>query len=341
MKVAHSAGSAFNARRVIRWGAQAAIVVFLGWLILRNIDPDRLLDALRRANWLLLTLAIVPLVVERIIRPLRLAILLPVPIRLVDAIAAQSVSQLVNLVLPLRSGELSLVVLLGAFAPISRSGAFSIVVIDRLLDIVCVLLIFAVSIFIVPDLPLAADQAAALLAVFAGLAIAVMFVLIAFKSEVLRQFDRLLPRRDSPRADRWRRRVALLIDGFSVLRDFRRLLLSVIATIATWSLAVFGTWLVLRGFWPGAPIEAAALAVCFGVIGVTLVSLPAGIGVVHAAYVAAVVIFGAAPEVALAFAIVAHFLATATTAIMGAAAMPIVGRAGLNILRRPISRSPG
>jgi glycosyltransferase 2 family protein len=341
LTLAHSAASALNARRVIRWGAQAAIVVFLGWLVLRNVDPERLLEALRRADWWLLALAVIPLFVERIVRPLRLAILLPVPIRFVDAIAAQSVSQLVNLVLPLRSGELSLVVLLGAFAPISRSGAFSIVVIDRLLDIVCVLVIFAVSIFIVPDLPLAADQAAAVLAVFAGLAVLTMFVLIAFKSSVLRQFDRLLPRRDSPRADRWRRRVALLIDGFSVLRDFRRLLLSVIATVATWSLAVLGTWLMLRGFWPGAPIEAAALALCFGVIGVTLISLPAGIGVMHAAYVAAIVIFGAPQEVALAFAIVAHFLATGTTAIMGAIAMPIVGRAGISLPRRPSSSLGG
>lgn len=321
-------------RRVVRWVVQGAVMVFLCWLVLRNVDPERLLDALKRANWLLLALAIVPLVIERIVRPLRLAILLNAPIRFIDVIAAQSVSQLVNLVLPLRSGEVSLVVLLGAFAPISRSSAFSIVVIDRLLDIICVLLVFAASLVIVPNLPQAADQAATLLAVFVGFAVAIMLVLVAFKARVMRQVDRFLPRMDAPRAGRWRQRIALLIDGFSVVHDVRRFSSAVVATLATWSLAVVGTWLVLRGFWPGAPIEAAALAVCFGVIGVTLVSLPAGIGVVHAAYVAAIVMFGGAQEVAVAFAVVAHFLATATTAVIGAASMPLVRQAGLTILKR-------
>src|SRR3954467_15354504 len=129
-EVARSLWKGQHVRDVVRWVVQGAVVAFLGWLVLRNIDPERLIDALRHADWLLLALAIVPLVIERIVRPFRLALLLGVPIRALDVIAAQSVSQLVNLVLPLRSGELSLVVLLGELAPISRSTAFSVVVID-------------------------------------------------------------------------------------------------------------------------------------------------------------------------------------------------------------------
>jgi uncharacterized protein (TIRG00374 family) len=332
----------WNGRHVyatLRWIAQGVVVVFLGWLVLRNIDPDRLLDALKRANWLLLVLAIVPLVIERIVRPIRLSILLGVPMHSLDIVAAQSVSQLVNLVLPLRSGELSLVILLGAVTPVSRSAAFSIVVIDRLFDIVCVLLVFAAALALVPDLPAAADQAAALLAVFVGLAIATMLILIGFRTAVMRQLDRFLPRLERGRADRMRKRVELIIDGFVVLRDPGKVLGAVITTVATWGLAVLGTWLVLRAFWPEAPVGASALAICFGVIGVTLVSVPAGIGVVHAAYVAAIVIFGATQEMSVAFAITAHFLATAVTAAMGVASLPVAHRVGISIMSRG-SRPP-
>jgi uncharacterized protein (TIRG00374 family) len=313
---------------------QAAVVGLLCWLILRNVDSKRLLEALERADWPLLALAVVPLVAERIVRPLRLAILLDAPIRFLDVIAAQSVSQLVNLVLPLRSGELSLVVLLGALAPVSRSRAFSIVVIDRLLDVVCVLLVFAISVAVVPNLPRAADQAAALLAVFTVLAIVAMLLVVAFKPQVMQRLDPLLARMRPDRADRWRQRIGLVIDGFAVLHSARRFTAAVLATFATWALAVLATWLILRGLWPAAPIGAAALAICFGVIGVTLISLPAGIGVMHAAYVAAIVLFGASQEVGVAFAVIAHFMVVATTAAMGAAFLPTIRRAGITILSR-------
>ena len=319
---------------VLRWIAQAAVVVFLGWIVLRNVDLDRLLDALKGARWSLLLLSLVPLIIERIVRPMRLSILLGVPMHSFDVVAAQSVSQLVNLVLPFRSGELSLVILLGALTPVSRSAAFSIVVVDRLFDIACVLLVFAVALALVPNLPAAADQAAGLLAVFVGLAIATMLVLVGMRDQVMRQIDRFLPRLEQGRADRMRKRIELLIDGFVVMRDPRRLFGAVIATAATWGLAVLGTWLVVRAFWGDAPIGASALAVCFGVIGVTLVSVPAGIGVVHAAYVAALVIFDASPELSVAFAITAHFLATAVTAAMGLVSLPVAHRVGISIMAR-------
>lgn len=92
-------------RRVVNWLVQIIVVVALCWAIFRTVDAARMLDVLRKADFTLSALAVVPLVLERLIRPVRLSVLFGGTVPLRDVIAAQSVSQLVNLVLPMRSGN--------------------------------------------------------------------------------------------------------------------------------------------------------------------------------------------------------------------------------------------
>ena len=67
-------------------------------------------------------------------------------------------------------------------------------------------------------------------------------------------------------------------------------------------------------------------------LGNAIVSVPAGIGVVHAANMLAVVMFGGSQEVGLAFAVCAHALTTAVTAVMGVIYLPVARRMGFKSL---------
>src|SRR6185369_794124 len=107
---------------------------------------------------------------------------------------------------------------------------------------------------------------------------------------------------------------------------------ALLASFATWGLAAFASWLMLVAIWPKAPFAAVSLGICLAVIGNAIVSVPAGIGVVHAANMLAVVMFGASQEVGLAFAVCAHGLTTAVTAVMGLMYLPIARRLGFKSL---------
>lgn len=320
-------------RRGVVWLIQIALVLILCWAVFRTVDLARLVDALRQANFALFALAVIPLVAERIVRPYRLRVLFGGTIPFRDVVAAQSVSQLVNLILPMRSGEVSLLVMLRALGHASFSYALSIVLIDRLLDVAIVLLIFAWAIVAVPDLPPAADKGAAVLAIACIGAIAGMLIASKFKQRVLATVERLLTRAIGGRAAGWHGRIEAVVDGFAVLSDPRKLGIASLATIVTWGLAAFASWLMLAAIWPNPPFAAVCLAICLATIGSTLISVPAGIGIVHAAAMLAIVMFGASQEVGLAFAVSAHAIVTVVTAIMGLVYLPIAQRLGLKIWR--------
>lgn len=321
-------------RRIAFVVVQIFIVVGLLWAIFRNVDTQQLALTLRRANYGYLTVAVVALFVERMIRPYRLGKLLGGRIGLFEITAAQSVSQLVNLILPMRSGEMFLVMILRAIGQFSASFALSVVTIDRLMDIVCILVIFALAIIAILGIPAYADQAAILLAVASAVAVSAIAFLVLARTHAISIADSVLKRLMGPaRAARWHQRFEQLIEGFAVVLDLSRLVPAVFATLATWCCAMLAAWLILGAIWPGAPFGAAALAICLSVIGVTLVSVPAGIGVIHAAFTLAAVAFGASQEVGLAFAILGHFLATAATIVMGLFGLPLAKRTGTTFLR--------
>jgi uncharacterized protein (TIRG00374 family) len=217
---------------------------------------------------------------------------------------------------------------------VSASRAVSIVFIDRLFDVVFVLLMFAGAVVALPNLPTAIDHAAILLALLCLLAVGGMVGLLQTKTKVVALVERLLVRAFGDAGTRWSLRIEAIIDGFAILHEPRPLVVASLMTIGTWALATVGAWLVLSAIWPTAPMEAAALAICLSVIGVTLVSVPAGIGIVHAAFAVAAMSFGASHEVGLAFGILGHFLTTTVTAVMGLMGLPVAKRAGVAGLER-------
>jgi uncharacterized membrane protein YbhN (UPF0104 family) len=319
---------------------QVAIAAGLFWLVSRNIHIVGLSESLRRTTAGSVAIAIVALFVERLVRPYRLAVLLGRSTPRIEVIAIQNVSQLVNLILPMRSGEMFLVVALRSLGLSSGSSALSVVAIDRLMDVACVLAIFSLATITVLGLPTYIDRSALVLALVCLSVIIGMITMVLARDRLLFQLRETLGYLiGATRADRWHQRAAQFVEGSSVLLDPPRLMLAITATMVTWACATLAAFAILRAIWADAPIMAAALAVSLSVIGTSVVSVPAGIGVVHAAYAIAGVSFGATQEAGLAFAIVGHFLATAATLVMGLLGMPVAKRAGVTLWSR-VRNSP-
>src|SRR4051812_31015471 len=92
--------SAFSWRKALLFGIQIAIVGALCWGLFRNVRLDAIVRALKDCPWECSAGALLVFAAERIVRPCRLALLFGGAVPLRVAIGAQSVSQLVNQLLP-------------------------------------------------------------------------------------------------------------------------------------------------------------------------------------------------------------------------------------------------
>lgn len=325
--------SALSWRKAVLFGVQIAIVGVLCWWLFRNVRLDAIIRALKDCPWELSFGAFLLFVAERLVRPCRLALLFRGAVALRVAIGAQSVSQVVNLLLPMRAGEMVLIFLLRSVSRAGASMALSVVVVDRVMDIIAILIIFAIALALIPGIPPIVNGGAITLAVACHVLAASVAILLAKRDRVLKLTATWLLRFAPARGAAWHARVTGILDGFAILRDPGRVAVAFVATAVVWALAMGGFALILKGVWPVAPISTAALAVCFGSIGMALLSVPAGIGILHAGYALAAMVFGAPQEVALAFAILTHFLGLLATLFMGLSGLSLVRRASSQMMR--------
>jgi 4-diphosphocytidyl-2C-methyl-D-erythritol kinase len=127
-----------------------AITVFLLWFVLREVPYGDVLDHVRAGDMRLLAAAVGVATAGFVIRAMRWRVLLA-PLRedttLHNRFAAVSIGFMANNLLPARIGEFARAYALSRLEPVSASGAFGTLVVERVLDGLTLLafLLFAVS----------------------------------------------------------------------------------------------------------------------------------------------------------------------------------------------------
>lgn len=107
------------------------------------------------------------------------------------------------------------------------------------------------------------------------------------------------------------------LEGLSALKDWRRFLQVAFWMLLTWAFNVAWYYVVMRSFFPEATWLWALFSIAVSSIGVALPSSPAYIGVLEAAMVGSLSLFGANEATALAYAVVTHILYILLTGILG------------------------
>jgi len=298
------------------WVAVAISVVALILALLR-IDLHLALQTLARANYLYLIPATVGLLVYLIARAVRWRLLLGPEVSLARCFWVVNIGYLVSNVLPFRLGDPARAVAIGRSGPVSVAAALSTVVVERVLDMLMVVLILA---GVAPFISGAGDalQAGLLAGVLALAVLAVLFVL-AFRPDWGRRAVRWglarFPRVD---VERWARPLDGLFDGLAPLRSGRRGLALLGWSIVVWGCVVFYYWALLRAFIPSLSALAAPFLVCVVGLGMSIPSSPGAVGVFHAiARYALTGPFGVPPEQAVAAAFAAHAFQYLPVCVLG------------------------
>jgi glycosyltransferase 2 family protein len=232
----------------------------------------------------------------------------------------------VSTLLPARAGEVVRPYLLARRAGFSATSAFATIILERILDLVTVLLLFGFYLaFYTPAIAaghsatFAALKSGGLLAGIASVAVLAFMMVAAGHPETLASWalrvERVLPARI---ANAMAHLVRTFLEGLAVVRQPGRLAVAGLLSLPLWLSIALGIWATSHAFridmvYPGAFLMMAVL-----VVGVA-VPTPGAVGGFHKAYqIGAVAFFGVANDKAVGAALVLHAISFVPVTIGGA-----------------------
>jgi uncharacterized membrane protein YbhN (UPF0104 family) len=321
-----------------------ALAAGLVALFLRNVDLRRVAAAIVRARpeWLALSLATVFL--NLAIRSLRWQFLLE-PLgktSFANAFRATAVGFAASSVLPARAGEVIRPYFLARQSRhlgqprMTATGAFATIILERLLDVLTVLILLASYVFVFgrdlgatrPEAFRAVKWSAGVFGGGAVAALVVLFVVAGDPMRVGRLFARLEEVVPSAFAGMIARIAEKFATGLGVVRRPGRLLIALAWSFPLWLSIALGIWSVTTAFRFVVPFTGSFLLLAFLAIGVA-VPTPGAIGGFHEAFrVGATMFFGAPDAEAVGAAIVLHAFSIGPPLLLG---LLFAAQEGLNL----------
>jgi uncharacterized protein (TIRG00374 family) len=223
-----------------------------------------------------------------------------------------------NLLLPARAGEFLRAYVIARHEPVSAPAAFATVIVERLLDLVTVLMLFACGIlFSGIDVGPAIEAAGWVAASGAGGALVVLFVVAGHPERVGLVVDRLSRRLPARLAQLLGRLARTLTDGLRVMRSPWHFVVALVWSVPVWLSIATGILWTSWAFNLELSFIGSFLVIGYLTVGVT-VPTPGSAGGFHFFYQLAMTqFFGAAESVAGAAAIVLHLVSFLPVTILG------------------------
>jgi glycosyltransferase 2 family protein len=225
-----------------RWLILAASIlvsaIFL-WLALRGVPLTEVLDGIRQANFGWVLVSLLGVVGAQMTRAVRWRGLLNNHVPLIPAIHILNVTMLVNQ-LPLRAGEVARSLLATRYGVPFVTAATSIVI-ERLIDVVTVVLMLAYVLNRLPNAPEVSKQAALLLGAAAVIGFAVLMIFARYPQVAHRLLGWFESRLPLIQRLHLRQRLDEVLDGLLPLTNLRSGAHVLIWTVLGWffSLATF------------------------------------------------------------------------------------------------------
>jgi glycosyltransferase 2 family protein len=316
-----------------------ALTIGLLAFFLRGVDLTAVWGETRHADSRLLVLGICVTMLTYGLRAFRWQYLLaPIgPTRFSTAFETTVIGFAASFLVP-RAGEVLRPYLLARREQLPPTAAFATIILERLLDLVTVLLLFGLFVVLVDPASLSGDpalygrvKAGGLLAAAASMAGVVVFFALAGHPERLGRLalrvERVLPERLARAVARF---VETFAEGLAVMRQPGRLFVSLILSFPLWLSIAAGIWVTSRAFHMTFGYLGSFLIMTLLVVGVAAPT-PGSVGAFHAMYKLAVMtFFGVDQNRAIGAAIVLHAISFLPVTLLG---LLFMAREGLSLGR--------
>jgi uncharacterized protein (TIRG00374 family) len=300
-------------------------------LFLRHVDLRRVASDIVRARPLWLAVSLATAFLSLAIRAYRWQYLLEPLGRIAfgSAFRATAVGFAASAVLPARAGEVIRPYFLARREKhqpqLTATGAFATIILERLLDIVTVLVLLASAVFLFgrevgrinPGAFAVLTWAGTVAGAGAVAALVTLFVLAGDPARLgiaLKRFEHVLP---AALAVVIARLAETFAQGLAAIRRPSRLFIALLWSFPLWLSISAGIWAIALAFRLNVPFTGAFLILAPLVLGVA-VPTPGGVGGFHAAFrYGAATFFGAPDDAAVGAAIVLHLFSVGPSLLLG------------------------
>lgn len=291
-----------------------ALSSLFAYLALRGLDPRAVGAALENADYRFLPAAFLLTYGVLWVRALRWRVLLRSLLEVETGLLFRVtlIGFLANYVLPARIGELVRAVLLGARKELSISAALGTVVVERLLDLISILLIFSlVSVLdFIPDagsgLGEMLNSTALVFLLVAGILLGLLWGLRNHTGKTVLLVEASLGRVWPQGSKRLAKAMVSFAEGLRPARGLKDVMEIGFWTACLWALSAAIVVLLMETFKLGLPWGAAWFILVSLGFGVSVPSAPGFVGTFHFAAMGALLLYGVDKPNALGFALVLH-----------------------------------
>lgn len=306
--------------RTITYGLLAVGVSAIALLaISTQIDLDLFREAWADARYIYLVPGVLFLALGAVTRALRWRVLLSGGLSFRRAFSILNVSYLINNIVPFRLGELVRAYLATrATPPVPVLTSASTIIVERLLDLLAVVLFlaFALAAGPVPDWLRAAGLSGGL-AAFAGFMVLVLLSRYRKLAQTITQRVTDLV----PLAAKFNLPALLdhFLDGLAPLTRFDALFNALLWTAVSWGFSLASGFVLMYTFYDEGSIVATCLYIAAASFAIAVPAVPGSIGTFEFAIVLALLAFGYEDEnTATAFAVMVHVVNAGTYIALGA-----------------------
>jgi uncharacterized membrane protein YbhN (UPF0104 family) len=289
------------------------------YLALRGVHWGEVGHAIGEADAWLIVAASLMFIVTTSIRAYRWRLLLYSvdSLRLWHLFGALNVGYFMNNILPLQVGEVGRAYLLSELSGISTTRSLSTIVVERVLDVLVLLLMLLVLAPFVP-VPAGARVPAALLAAAFVVFASGLVLASRHRGPLPSLIERGIDLAPAPSRPKLRQMAENGVHGFAVLADPARGLAAAGVTAAAWLTVGVTMYLGMRAFHLHLGYEAAMLVVIATTFGFFFPSTPGAFGVYHAIVIATLTqVFDVDKNLAVSFALVVHLVVYLPPVLIG------------------------
>ena len=297
----------------------AAVSLAAVYFVVSQLDVRQLGDAFAQAHYIYLLPSAALIVLGLGARAVRWRVLLSGGLPLNRAFSILNVAYLVNGVLPLRIGEVARAYMATQVdPPVPFFKSTSTIIVERLLDLLAVLVISALALTVAP-LPDELRAAALLFTPVVIVGFLALVLMASQRSRTLRLVDGITTR--VPVMQRWN--VAALVghflDGLKPLTRPSALLNTLLWTAISWAFSLASGYVLMLAFYNRADWAVTYLFTAAASFAVAVPAVPGNLGPYELSILLALQAmgYGEPPEIATAFALVVHALNLGITAILG------------------------
>lgn len=322
-----------NSRKRFQFWLGMAISIACLLAIFLFIDPRQILEAIQHAHFGYAALSAVGIIAFLVLRAVRWRFMLLNQVSYGRVFHVQNIGYLLTYILPFRLGDVGRAVLIGNVPPVTLAQGISTMVVERVLDLLFIVLLLPITLANVQAVAPAIRDAARISTILALIAIVALVLAANYRDVTLRIFRRVINRLPFLNGERWARHFDQLLLGLESLTRLRDGLFLAFLSIVVWMPIVFAYQVGMRAVGLQPTLMMAALVVCVAALSITAPSSPGQVGVFHAGVTFALVQILGQPQAASAsFAFLYHALNFAVVIVWGLLGVYSIGSTLSNVI---------